>query len=231
MMNTMDDPVPFNSTEECGLADVSHSGNLLQPSIAIHFRFHPILPIPSISSIQVILDKEQLHTWRDKIPEGICPLPHTRITIQNNTYSVPYDTIQSFLLNHIPNFSIPDPVMIDISYSLSIQNKLDNCLSVAKSIGELSSLTDSILQTDRTTLPPPPRRNNSINYIHEGLSLIFTNIDGNSTTDIPTFNEELNTLTNMGFNNREINYRSLLLTSGNVEAAINIILASDLNGS
>lgn len=67
-MNVLEDPVPFNSTEECLLADISNSGSMLEPSIAIILQFHPILPIPSIPSIQCIVDKDQLHSWEDKIP-------------------------------------------------------------------------------------------------------------------------------------------------------------------
>lgn len=93
-------------------------------------------------------------------------------------------------------------------------------MKLSESVGELRGLSDSILNHRTNVRPFPP--NTIMNSIRQNISQLLTRY---TDISLPTYTEELNTLARMGFVGEEVNYRALLLSTGNIEVAVNILLS------
>lgn len=241
-MNTIQDPVPFAPMDDefapfSELTDELDSINH-KPGKSVNIIYIPTAPIPAIPPQRTIISQHNDLSWIHSIPKGIVIDPN-RICIllpDQSTVMCSVDTFHDTIWNTIKDSTIE----IHVHYHIQLieDSSLEGCLTMNQSIGESSLFVNylqsyPIRQRVRYRQNPadiPPRRSSYLEVNGDQLqSMIQTLIE--RTTQVPTWEDEHETLINMGFTNRNLNSIILSRTMGDVNRAVELLVVAQQDNS
>ena len=194
-------------------------------------KYRPIIPLPDIPDTIDFIDKNNLEFISSKFPKKITALSNIEVILKynSNLEITAKDTLNKLtslhsIFKNTHNKKLPESITIIVQYGFAIDCCKKNCLSISKSIGESAILTNKLLNIpDYHSARNANNRNQNASTLHSPQTIIQS-ILPTSFQLFPTYEQELEQLTQMGFHDERLNYILLNRTLGNLEATVNILI-------